>query len=171
MPSPVTHWRATLPVQEAKANIDINLEGPLRHRAMRVFRTRSSRRQTSCNLCSPQQVVLHNEHAYARYDTSPLCEGHMIVMPRRHVAGFFEMTVMEHTAVSRLLRQAHAHLVEKFSPDGFNTGVNVGGSGRPKPDARACASDLAICGRHDRSEGRNPSGTCWIPPRVISPAA
>ena len=71
-------------------------------------------------------MLVENEEAYACFDSNGLCEGHVIVVPRRHVADFFEMTAEEHAAVNRLLREARARLVEQFSPDGFNIGVNIG---------------------------------------------
>jgi diadenosine tetraphosphate (Ap4A) HIT family hydrolase len=93
---------------------------------MRIVRLKSVPRNTSCELCRPQRVVIENDQAYARFDSHPLCDGHVIIVPRRHLADFFEMTVMEHTAVNRLLRAAQAHLSKQLSPDGFNVGVNVG---------------------------------------------
>jgi diadenosine tetraphosphate (Ap4A) HIT family hydrolase len=77
----------------------------------------------SCELCVPAQVVAENAAAYARLDSNALTEGHVIVVPRRHVADFFEMTADEQRAVLELLRRAR----EIAGPaDGWNIGVNVG---------------------------------------------
>lgn len=80
----------------------------------------------SCELCAAADVLLANEHAYVQFERSSLSAGHVIVVPRRHVADFFEMTAAEHDAVGRLLRDAHAYVRERFSPDGFNVGINIG---------------------------------------------
>lgn len=80
----------------------------------------------SCELCVPADVVIENELAYARYDSNSLCEGHVIVVPKRHVADFFEMTAAEQGAVLALLNQARKIVQEKYSPDGYNIGANVG---------------------------------------------
>ena len=40
-----------------------------------------------------------NELAYARYDSNSLAPGHVIVVPRRHVADFFDMTDAEQASV------------------------------------------------------------------------
>ena len=79
-----------------------------------------------CELCTPTGLLLENEQAYVQFERDSLSPGHVIVVPRRHVADFFQMTVNEQDAVSQLLREAHAYIAERFSPDGFNVGVNVG---------------------------------------------
>ena len=79
-----------------------------------------------CELCVPARVVAENAAAYARYDSNSLAPGHVIVVPRRHVADFFEMTAAEQAAVLELLNTARRLVQEKHSPDGYNVGVNIG---------------------------------------------
>ena len=81
---------------------------------------------TGCELCTPADVVVENDLAYARYDSNALCPGHVIVVPRRHVADFFEMNAAEQAAVLALLCQAREIVQKKWSPDGYNIGANVG---------------------------------------------
>ncbi len=81
---------------------------------------------SSCELCSPREAVLEHALAYARYDSNSLSRGHLLVIPKRHVADFFDMTPEEQGAVLELLNRARAFIKEKHSPDGFNIGVNVG---------------------------------------------
>jgi len=52
--------------------------------------------------------------------------GHVIVVPKRHVADFFEMTDAEQAAVLELLREVRRSIGSRHSPDGYNIGVNVG---------------------------------------------
>ena len=79
-----------------------------------------------CELCAQSDVVLENDLAYARYDSNSLSRGHVIVVPKRHVADFFEMNAAEQAAVLALLNQTREIIGEKHSPDGYNIGVNVG---------------------------------------------
>jgi len=79
-----------------------------------------------CELCNPAEVIAENEHAYARSDSNALCPGHVLIVPKRHVENFFDMTDQEHVAVSALLRSTHADIKARFQPDGFNIGVNIG---------------------------------------------
>ncbi|HUQ73590.1 MAG TPA: HIT family protein [Burkholderiales bacterium] len=79
-----------------------------------------------CELCVPASVIAENDAAYARLDSNSLAPGHVIVVPRRHVADFFDMTEAEQVAVLSLLREARRIVQAKHGPDGYNVGVNIG---------------------------------------------
>ena len=84
---------------------------------------------TVCELCTPADVVLENEFAYVRYDNNSLSRGHVLVVPKRHVPSFFDMTSEEQSAVLGLLNEAQ-HLIQRsHSQDGYNIGVNIGKAG------------------------------------------
>ena len=80
----------------------------------------------SCELCARDQLVIENALAYVRHDGNSLSKGHVLVVPKRHVAGFFDLTEEEHAAISTLLRQAQARIQAEHAPDGYNIGVNIG---------------------------------------------
>lgn len=80
----------------------------------------------ACELCTPQDVVAENALAYARYDSNSLSRGHVLVVPKRHVAGFFEMTMEEQGAILALLNEAQRRIHAEHAPDGYNIGANVG---------------------------------------------
>ena len=81
-----------------------------------------------CPFCSParEQVLLCNLLCYARYDGYPVSKGHLLIIPLRHVADFFDLSNAEQEAVLDLMRQSWTKLRVEFNPDGFNIGVNVG---------------------------------------------
>jgi len=79
-----------------------------------------------CELCAPGELVLENALAYARHDSNALARGHVLVIPKRHVAGFFDMTMEEQGAVLSLLNEAQRLIQKQHAPDGYNIGVNVG---------------------------------------------
>ena len=81
---------------------------------------------TPCELCERREALLENALAYVRHDSNSLSRGHVLVIPKRHVAGFFEMTGEEQAAVLALLTQAQKSIQKQHSPDGYNIGVNVG---------------------------------------------
>jgi diadenosine tetraphosphate (Ap4A) HIT family hydrolase len=83
----------------------------------------------TCELCAPDQVLFENTLAYVRYDNNSLSRGHVLIIPKRHVANFFDMTIEEQSAVLALLREAQTSIQTKHAPDGFNIGVNVGKAG------------------------------------------
>ena len=83
----------------------------------------------SCPLCVQEDVVLRNAVAYVRHDNFALSRGHVLVVPVRHVADFFDMTTAEKHAVIALLDEAKAQIDKEHAPDGYNIGVNVGNAG------------------------------------------
>ena len=85
--------------------------------------------ELGCELCAPTDVVSQSSLAYVRYDNNSLSRGHVLVVPRRHVASFFDMTRDEQLAILDLLGEAQRHVEQSFSPDGYNIGVNIGVAG------------------------------------------
>ena len=82
-----------------------------------------------CQLCAPRDALFENALAYARYDNNSLSHGHVLVVPKRHVANFFDMTADEQSAVLALLNAAQRSIQKQHSPDGYNIGVNIGQAG------------------------------------------
>ena len=62
----------------------------------------------------------------ARIDNHPVSPGHTLIIPKRHVASFFETTEEERQAMLRLLDEAKVILDRKHRPDGYNIGINGG---------------------------------------------
>jgi len=83
----------------------------------------------NCELCAPSDVLMENSLAYVRYDNNSLSRGHVLVVPRRHVASFFDMTKEEQDSVLSLLNQAQRLIQKEHGPNGYNIGVNVGKAG------------------------------------------
>jgi diadenosine tetraphosphate (Ap4A) HIT family hydrolase len=80
----------------------------------------------SCELCQPKDVMFESDFAYVRPDSHSLSRGHVIVVPKRHVADFFEMSAAEQGSVLALLNRARKRLQQQYAPDGYNIGVNIG---------------------------------------------
>ena len=80
----------------------------------------------SCELCMPADLVAENALAYLRRDNNSLSRGHVLVVPKRHVADFFAMTAEEQSAVLELPNEAQRKIQAEHKPDGYNIGVNVG---------------------------------------------
>lgn len=80
-----------------------------------------------CLFCTdPQGVSLNNELAYSARDTYAVSPGHTVVIPRRHVASFFDLTPEEINACMELINEERGLLDAEFRPDGYNIGVNIG---------------------------------------------
>jgi len=82
-----------------------------------------------CPFCRDPKIILENDLAFARYDGYAVNPGHCLVMPRRHVAEYFDATPAEKAAIWELVDQVKEMIDAEFQPDGYNVGVNVGVAG------------------------------------------
>jgi len=72
-------------------------------------------------------VIDENDLALAFYDIFPVTKYHTLIIPKRHVADYFDLTSDEIIAMHALiLRQKERILEADASVTGFNVGVNVG---------------------------------------------
>ncbi|MGB4216863.1 MAG: HIT domain-containing protein, partial [Thermacetogeniaceae bacterium] len=55
-----------------------------------------------CNIPS-EQIIAENDLAVALYDKYPVNRGHVLVVPKRHVETYFEATLEEMDAITRLV--------------------------------------------------------------------
>ena len=81
-----------------------------------------------CPFCNPlpQRIVIEGVAAMALWDSYPLNPGHVLIVPRRHVASWFEATAGERDEMLRLADDARRIVIERHAPDGFNLGINDG---------------------------------------------
>ena len=62
----------------------------------------------------------------ALWDRYPVAPGHALIVPRRHVASWFDATPDERAAMLEATDAVRAIIDQKHSPDGYNLGLNVG---------------------------------------------
>src|SRR4030095_4613190 len=81
-----------------------------------------------CRFCilPSERIEGHNKFAIWIRDGFPVSPGHSLVIPRRHIGSFFEVTAAERDALMNLLQQARAAAQTEFRPDGYNIGINDG---------------------------------------------
>jgi diadenosine tetraphosphate (Ap4A) HIT family hydrolase len=81
-----------------------------------------------CPFCSmpSERIVAGNDLAFAVRDAYPISPGHTLIIARRHVASFFEVTDDERNVMLLLLDQAKEELDGQFHPSGYNVGINDG---------------------------------------------
>jgi len=81
-----------------------------------------------CPFCNPfaDDIVAKSDLCYARWDRFPVSKGHLLVIPYRHVADYFSMTVDEKHAMLALVDVCKGVIEENFTPAGYNIGVNIG---------------------------------------------
>jgi len=85
----------------------------------------------SCVFCEypEKDYIIENELAFEIYDKSPVNEGHMLVIPKRHFASYFEATEEEVMAIFELTKECKKILEAEYAPDGYNIGFNVNHAG------------------------------------------
>ena len=79
-----------------------------------------------CIFCGDPTIVIENELAFAHYDTYPVSPGHCLIIPRRHVAEYFEATAEEKAAIWALVDEMKVIIDKEYKPDAYNIGVNIG---------------------------------------------
>jgi len=82
----------------------------------------------SCIFCNPHKkltLLTESATAYAMFDGYPLSRGHVLVIPKRHVANYFELPFKEQSACWFMVNKVQQFLSEEFHPDGFNIGINI----------------------------------------------
>ena len=109
-----------------------------------------------CIFCNEKKnnIVNENDHAYASYDPYPVSKKHCLIIPKRHVKDYFDLSEKEILACNQLIKSMKIKIEEKDkSVKGFNIGTNSG---------KAAGQSIMHCHVHliPRREGdvKNPQG-------------
>jgi len=76
----------------------------------------------------PKEQVGELASCFAFRDKFPVSKGHTLVIPKRKVASYFELSFKEQSACWFLVNLIKEDLQKQFHPDGFNIGINTGES-------------------------------------------
>jgi superfamily II DNA or RNA helicase/HKD family nuclease/diadenosine tetraphosphate (Ap4A) HIT family hydrolase len=81
-----------------------------------------------CPFCElPQdRVIWADSIVAALWDGFPVSPGHALIVPRRHVATWFDASSEEQTALVGAIGRVRGEILKRHAPDGFNIGINVG---------------------------------------------
>lgn len=75
----------------------------------------------------PDPLIVHEGRlAFVILNLYPYSNGHVMVVPRRHIATLAEATPDELGEIMLLARRAELVLTEAYSPHGLNLGINLG---------------------------------------------
>ena len=79
-----------------------------------------------CNI-TKSGCTHENELAYASYDSYPVSEHHCLIIPKRHIRDYFDLTNEELLACNNLIKIVKNEITNKDkSVRGFNLGTNIG---------------------------------------------
>ena len=83
----------------------------------------------ACPFCTPgaeRELITESATAYAIFDKYPVSTGHTLIIPKKHMADYFDLSTHSKTACWLMVDRVQQLLTERFHPDGFNVGINVG---------------------------------------------
>ena len=82
-----------------------------------------------CLFCNIEKsgCAHENELAYASYDSYPVTEHHCLIIPKRHIKDYFDLSNKELVACNDLIQIVKDEITKKDSSvKGFNLGTNIG---------------------------------------------
>ena len=82
-----------------------------------------------CLFCDSKKsgIAHENDLAYASYDTYPVSEYHCLIIPKRHIKDYFDLTNDELIACNDLIQIVKNEILEKDNTvKGFNIGTIAG---------------------------------------------
>ncbi len=83
----------------------------------------------NCPFCAPEaerELLTESATAYAILDKYPVSAGHALIIPKKHLSSYFDLSTHTKTACWLMVDRVRMLLAERFHPDGFNVGINVG---------------------------------------------
>lgn len=141
-------------VSTYQANVRLPFETVVRTKFCEIYQYRPypqvADEASECSLCAPApetHVISESAQSVALAAPAPRTRGHTLVLPKRHVANYFDLTEREQRACWLLANRAHSHLQDRVSPDGVTVGIDVG----PAAGHSADHAHLHLLPRHDAS--------------------
>ena len=79
-----------------------------------------------CNVPS-SEYVFENNLAFSTFDSYPVSKYHALIIPKRHVENYFDMSEEEVSSCNKLIKKMR-NKIQELDPtvDGFNIGTNSG---------------------------------------------
>ena len=82
-----------------------------------------------CLFCKTknEDIIDENEFAYATFDSYPVSSLHCLIIPKRHVKDYFELSEEEVTGCDQLIKKIKSRVEnDDETVKGFNIGINSG---------------------------------------------
>ena len=79
-----------------------------------------------CTVESEREIIASSPLSVAFFDGFPVSPGHALIIPKRHVSSFFDLSQEERQDLLNLADKGKRIVEERYHPDGYNIGINVG---------------------------------------------
>ncbi|NNE33980.1 MAG: HIT family protein [Rhodothermales bacterium] len=116
----------------------------------------------TCPFCSLRinRIILETELVVGLWDGYPVSSGHALVVPRRHVETWFELSADEQAAMISTIDEVRARIEKEHSPDAYNIGMNSGrAAGQTVPHAH-----VHVIPRYEGDVDDPRGGVRWVIP-------
>jgi diadenosine tetraphosphate (Ap4A) HIT family hydrolase len=100
-----------------------------------------------------RDLIVETATVFSFYDKFPVSNGHSLIVSKRLVSNYFDLTLKEQTACWIVANKVKAILQEKFNPYGFTIGINV----NAEAGQTMCHSHIHIIPRY-KGDVENPRG-------------
>jgi diadenosine tetraphosphate (Ap4A) HIT family hydrolase len=116
-----------------KADVKLNFKSVFKNEKIEIYEYKHfnqtfKKGNTDCPFCNPdpsRELIAESRQVYSMYDGFPVSKGHALIIPKKHIANYFELTFNEQSACIFILNAVKKILNKKFNPDGFNVGINI----------------------------------------------
>lgn len=93
-----------------------------------------SEKSTGCLFCvklaentdGQNYILLRADHSFVMMNYYPYNNGHLMIVPYRHVANLSALNAAEQAELMALVCRCQGVLVKAMRPEGFNIGMNLG---------------------------------------------
>ncbi len=72
-----------------------------------------------------RELIVETATVFSFYDKFPVSKGHALIVPKRLISNYFDLTLKEQTACWIVVNKVQKILQKKYNPDGFNIGINI----------------------------------------------
>lgn len=118
---PTFQCNVTLPYQSLLRNDFCEIYAYQPYHAMSV--------ENDCVFCAPNKdrpIITESATAYAIFDKYPVSKGHALIIPKRHISNYFDLTEKEQQACWLVVNHVKKLLAGKYGAQDFNIGINIG---------------------------------------------
>ncbi len=85
--------------------------------------------KVGCSFCYPDstwELITESASAYAILDKKQISHGHTLIVPKKHQENYFILSEHSKTASIIVMDRAKLILDQRYNPDGYNVGINIG---------------------------------------------
>ncbi len=82
----------------------------------------------NCPFCQPHglRAIRESEFSLALYDNYPVSPGHTLIVTRRHISSWFDLSESEQIDLLRMANHVKCNLDQEWHPLAYNLGINDG---------------------------------------------